>query len=155
MWINIRSFIWDFVPNLYAVQMSQREKYKQNKLNLKKNNKKEKEYFQKNSKPPTLVQENTLKTKQSFTIQAHKYTMQAFVTIETGHSGHIEDLLKKPPWQCNSLYTLIAESQAVSTLQDQETHQSTASNKLREIIFSILAAFPFGFHISYDANDQL
>lgn len=55
----------------------------------------------------------------SFTIQTH--TMQAPVSIETGHSGQIEDLFKKPPWQYYSLYTLRAESQAVSTRQDQET----------------------------------
>lgn len=60
--------------------------------------------------------------------KAEKYTMQASVTIETGHSGHIEDLLfflKKPPWQYYSLCTRRAETQTVTTLQEQETHHST------------------------------
>lgn len=62
--------------------------------------------------------------------KAQKYTMQASVTIETGHSGHIEDLLKKKkaPWQYYSLYTLRAETQTVTTLQEQETQHSTLSN---------------------------
>lgn len=60
--------------------------------------------------------------------KAQKYTMQASVTIETGHSGHIEDLLKKPPWQYYSLCTLRAETQTVTTLQEQETHHGATSN---------------------------
>lgn len=60
--------------------------------------------------------------------KAQKYTMQASVTIETGHSGHIEDLLKKPSWQYYSLYTLRAETQTVTTLQEQQTDHSTSSN---------------------------
>lgn len=35
--------------------------------------------------------------------QIDKYTMQAAVTIETEHSGRIEDLFKKPLWRYRSL----------------------------------------------------
>lgn len=63
----------------------------------------------------------TQKTKQ-------RNTRQTSVTIETGHSGHIEDLLIKPPWKYYSLRTLKAETQTVTTLQEQDTHHSTTNN---------------------------
>lgn len=47
--------------------------------------------------------------------------MYASVTMATGHSGHIEDLLKKPRWQCYSLRTLRAETQTVAALHELHT----------------------------------
>lgn len=53
--------------------------------------------------------------------KAEKYTMYALVTMATGHSGHIEDLLKKPRWQCYSPRTLRAETQTVAALHEPHT----------------------------------
>lgn len=64
--------------------------------------------------------------------QSRENTRQTSVTIETEHAGHIEDLLIKPPWKYYSLHTLKAETQTVTTLQEQETHHSTTSNNREE-----------------------
>lgn len=90
-------------------------------------------------------------TKPSFSI--HTCTMQATVTIETGHSGHIEDLLKSLP---GSIIPSTPWEQSCRPLPHCRSRRHTTAQRLTTLrSFSIRPACPFCCHPCCDANDRL